>query len=392
MKNRQEYTTELNYIVGCCFGIINRNKKSLKPIISNNYDGNKEDVERSILYFIEDGKVIRFNKVSFDTKYYNNTGGMGTFEERLKPMKEASIALEKKYGKYGYIFTRPSGMTEFRLRKIKSGGMINEDEDPLFQNPLINFINIPPPQPPIPAPEPPLPPPPKPAPNEEVKGGKINSNIIDRYNPNNNDVIVDKINLNPKIKQLQKKIEELISNAKIPPVSSGFYQSGSKKRGEIIGTKGYTFNLGGGRRRFLPVGEFSKNKENPELFKAIVEYANEILPTGFEYSVITVNKNLKAKKHKDGGNDGVGCITFLGDYTGGGLYIYDNKDKPKLYNSHNVIICFNGANLAHKTENFKGNRYAMIFYQQKNKFKIPGMKMVGKGVNDDVINSDFKVY
>jgi hypothetical protein len=119
MKNREEYTTELNYIVGCCFGVINRKKKSLNLTISPKYNGNKEDVERSILYFIEDGKVIRFNKVSFDTKYYNNTGGLGTFEERIKPMKEASIALEKKYGDYGYIFTRPSGMTEFRLKKLK---------------------------------------------------------------------------------------------------------------------------------------------------------------------------------------------------------------------------------------------------------------------------------
>jgi hypothetical protein len=224
---------------------------------------------------------------------------------------------------------------------------------------------------------------------DEVEGGKLKVEELDRDNPDNTEVFVDKIVLTPKIKALQKKIEELISNAKIPPVSSGFYNSGSKKRGEIIGTKGYTFNLGGGRRRFLPVGEFSKNNENPELFKTIVEYANLILPTGFVYSVITLNKNLKAKKHKDGGNDGLGCITFLGDYTGGGLYIYDDKDKPKLYDSHNVVIAFNGARLAHKTEAFKGDRYAMIFYQQKNRYKIKGVEMVGLGV-DDI--SDFKVY
>jgi hypothetical protein len=81
----------------------------------------------------------------------------------------------------------------------------------------------------------------------------------------------------------------------------------------------------------------------------------------------------------------------LGDYTGGGLYIYDENDKPTLFNTHNVVIGFNGAKLAHRTEAFKGNRYAMIFYQQKNKFKIPGLKMVGSGV-DEIENSDFKVY
>ena len=348
MKNRKEYTTSLSYICGGCYGVINRRNKSLKLTISPKYNSNKEDVERSILYFIEDGKVIRFNKVSFETKNYNNSGGIGTFDERLKPMKEASQELEKKYPDYGYIQVRPSGMTEFKLKKLKG--------------------------------------------DSEYEGGKLKVEELDRDNPDNTKVFVDKIIVTPKIKQLQSKIEELISNAKIPPVSSGFYKSGSKKRGEIIGTKGYTFNLGGGRRRFMPVGEFSKNKENPELFKTIVEYANLILPTGFEYSVITLNKNLKAKKHKDGGNDGLGCITFLGDYTGGGLYIYDDKDKPKLYPTKDVVIGFNGARLAHKTQEFKGDRYAMIFYQQVNRYKIKGVTMVGLGIDDIVVNSDFKVY
>jgi len=329
--------------------------------------------------------MVRFNKVIITTKFYNNTGGLGNFEERLKPMKDAVFKLKKKYDKYGYIFIRPSGMYEF---KFKKGGMINEDEDPLFQNPLPIVANLPPPPPP-PEIEPLPPPPPPPPPKETEKGGKLKVDELDRDNPDNTKVFVDKIVITPKIKALQSKIEDLISNAKIPPVSSGFYHSGSKKRGEIIGSKGYTFNLGGGRRRFLPVGEFKQNKENPELFKAIVEYANLILPTGFEYSVITLNKNLKAKKHKDGGNDGLGCITFLGDYTGGGLYIYDDKDKPKLYNTHNVVIGFNGARLAHKTQPFKGDRYAMIFYQQKNRYKIKGVEMVGSGVDDE---ADIKVY
>jgi len=193
-------------------------------------------------------------------------------------------------------------------------------------------------------------------------------------------VFVDNIIITPKIKALQSKLKDLIFNAKIPKIQSGFYYNGSikkEKRGEILGAKGYTFNLGAGRRRFLSAGEFKSNKENPELFKTILEYGNLILPTGFEYSVITLNKNLEAKKHKDGGNNGLGCITFLGDYTGGGLYIYDDKDEPKLYDSHNVVIAFNGARLAHKTEAFKGERYAIIFYQQKNKYKIKGIEMIG---------------
>ena len=115
---RKEMSTELNYIVGAFYGIINRpDLKSIQLTITKE-NGQKEDVERTIKYFIHDGIVLRFNKVGFTTKYYGKEGGLGTFENRLKPMMEASKKLEKKYPDLGYIKTRPNGMTEFILRKI----------------------------------------------------------------------------------------------------------------------------------------------------------------------------------------------------------------------------------------------------------------------------------
>ena len=116
-KARTELSTCLNYIVGAFYGIINRpsNKKIALSLTKEN--GQKEDVERSILYFKEDGIVVRFNRVGFVTKYYGKEGGLGTFEERLKPMKKASELLKKKYPDYGTIITRKTGMTEFRLKK-----------------------------------------------------------------------------------------------------------------------------------------------------------------------------------------------------------------------------------------------------------------------------------
>ena len=343
MKDNKPYTTDLRFIVGALMGIINEKIQiDLDIKIKGDYD-------YAIKSYLNNGGLIRFNRLSFKYDITKNEG------ERVNTMISDANILIRKYPTLVKNNTRRDTNKPMGEILLKKGEGLEYEDD-------------------------------------EVEGGKLKVEELDRDNPDNTEVFVDKIILTPKIKALQSKIENLISNAKIPPVSSGFYHSGSKKRGEIIGTKGYTFNLGGGRRRFLPVGEFSKNKENPELFKTIVEYANLILPTGFEYSVITINKNLKAKKHKDGGNDGLGCITFLGDYTGGGLYIYDDKDKPKLYNSHNVVIGFNGARLAHKTEAFKGDRYAMIFYQQKNRYKIKGVEMVGLGVDDITTNSDFKVY
>jgi len=115
---RDETSTCLNYIVGAFYGIINRPKlKSIQLSITKE-NGQKEDVERTIKYFIEDGIVLRFNRVGFVTKYYGKSGGLGTFEDRLKPMLEASNKIKAAYPDYGNISTKKTGMTEFKLKKI----------------------------------------------------------------------------------------------------------------------------------------------------------------------------------------------------------------------------------------------------------------------------------
>jgi hypothetical protein len=117
---RKEVTTCLTYIVGAFYGVINRpDNKNLKLTLTAE-NGQKEDVERTIKYFKEDGVVIRFNRVGFITKYYGKTGGLGTFDERLKPMKDASDLLKKTYPEYGDVVSKKTGMTEFRLKKLPS--------------------------------------------------------------------------------------------------------------------------------------------------------------------------------------------------------------------------------------------------------------------------------
>jgi hypothetical protein len=119
-ETKKEYSTDLNYIVGAFYGIINRPKlKSIQLTITKE-NGQKEDVERTLKYFINDGIVLRFNKIGFKTKYYGKEGGLGTFENRIKTMREASKKLQQMYGEYGYIKVKKTGMTEFVLRKIKS--------------------------------------------------------------------------------------------------------------------------------------------------------------------------------------------------------------------------------------------------------------------------------
>lgn len=129
-KARKEWTTELNYIVGAFYGIINRPHLKTIQLTITKENGQKEDVERTIKYFIEDGIVLRFNKIGFTTKYYGKEGGLGKFEERIKPMKDACKALEHKYGDYGHTKVRGNGMSEFVLKKIPSTVHVSREKEP----------------------------------------------------------------------------------------------------------------------------------------------------------------------------------------------------------------------------------------------------------------------
>jgi len=119
-KTKKEIVTDLNYIVGAFYGIINRPQLKAIRLSITKENGQKEDVERTLKYFLHDGIVLRFNKIGFITKYYGKEGGLGRFEDRIQPMKEACEKLEKSYGDYGSIKVRGNGMAEFVLKKIPS--------------------------------------------------------------------------------------------------------------------------------------------------------------------------------------------------------------------------------------------------------------------------------
>ena len=80
MKNAVSFN--LKYIVGCFYGW--RNTHLSKNILStekgsDGYLYGKEDYEKSIQYYIADGKVTRFNYVAPKTKYYSEDGGIQTY-------------------------------------------------------------------------------------------------------------------------------------------------------------------------------------------------------------------------------------------------------------------------------------------------------------------------
>jgi len=121
-------------MVGAFYGIINRPyERDLR--ITYTREGNKEDVERSILYFKKDGKTIRFNRVGYKTKYYGAVGGLGTLKERIPKMMIGANLLLQQYPEYGKIKIRKNGLYEFVLNKLTKP---NEDDKRIDVLPAIN--------------------------------------------------------------------------------------------------------------------------------------------------------------------------------------------------------------------------------------------------------------
>jgi hypothetical protein len=106
-------TTTLSFIIGALHGYIVRHDKSIEP--SSKSEG-KEDYEQSILYYLKDGGVVRFNDVTIKTKFLA-PGGLG--KDRFERNRLSANYLHKKYPKIVTIFHRKNGMTEIKLTRKK---------------------------------------------------------------------------------------------------------------------------------------------------------------------------------------------------------------------------------------------------------------------------------
>jgi hypothetical protein len=114
MVGQKPVTTELRFIIATIYGFINRHDMILKSNIEE-----KEDVENSLRYYIRDGGVIRYNRISFKTKFKNSSGGLGGIEKRFKANEEAAKYLCATYPEYARLKIRKNGMHEVTLRDYK---------------------------------------------------------------------------------------------------------------------------------------------------------------------------------------------------------------------------------------------------------------------------------
>lgn len=103
-------STNLKYIVGCFYGQIITHDKSLSVSLED-----KEDFERTILYFDKYKKVVRLNMFAPKTNYYDEGGGMQITrtEERVTV---SALNLIKRYPMYCSLNAKKkSTHTEIKL-------------------------------------------------------------------------------------------------------------------------------------------------------------------------------------------------------------------------------------------------------------------------------------
>jgi hypothetical protein len=105
-------STNLKFILGTLHGFIVRHDESLYPSLPE-----KEDFEMSILYYLKDGKIIRFDDYAIKTKFHSPKGGLGALSaSRLKSNEKAANELKRRYPTLGYVWHRKNtGVAEFRF-------------------------------------------------------------------------------------------------------------------------------------------------------------------------------------------------------------------------------------------------------------------------------------
>jgi hypothetical protein len=107
--NSKVTSVGLYYIVGTFYG-----QKNTRDIHLTKEYGSVEDRERTILRYLRDGKVLRFNRIGLRTKYFAPGGLMS--EDRPKIHQIASEALVKKYPKLVRLKTRTNGYVDCQIR------------------------------------------------------------------------------------------------------------------------------------------------------------------------------------------------------------------------------------------------------------------------------------
>lgn len=115
---KHNITTNLKFIIGCLFGVIN-NENS---IMDWEHD-NGEDSARTLHYYDLYKSVVRINDICPKTDYLKNKGGLQslyTKEEREKDTAEKFNLLKQKYPQYCKVYTKKNGKVNIKIHHYVS--------------------------------------------------------------------------------------------------------------------------------------------------------------------------------------------------------------------------------------------------------------------------------
>ena len=105
----------------------------------------------------------------------------------------------------------------------------------------------------------------------------------------------------------------------------------------------------------------------PHLDKIFKEFGSLHFPD-FQFTQVQLNKNYKCTRHIDSSNIGESILLTLGDFEGGATII--EKDGEEIVvDSHNSPYKFNGSKYYHRTTDFTGTRYAIVFFNNRKLLK-----------------------
>jgi hypothetical protein len=113
---------------------------------------------------------------------------------------------------------------------------------------------------------------------------------------------------------------------------------------------------------YLGKKQMSKStKKYPYMMPLFNKFMKSHYPS-FKFKTVYVNKNTISKEHLDSKNVDESLLVGFGKYTGGKTVIYIN-DKPKKFHIKTYSLIFDGSEILHKSEPFKGTRYSLVFFK-----------------------------
>jgi hypothetical protein len=130
-REKKTLTTSLKLCIGAFTGIINRKDNPKITCL------HREDVERSIKYFMRDGIVLRFNNVGYKTKFFNH-GGLGLLKDRLEIIEKDVLLFSQMYPVFGTV--RQKEYLDFQLKPLPSNTPIQIPIDPMELSYLYSML------------------------------------------------------------------------------------------------------------------------------------------------------------------------------------------------------------------------------------------------------------